>query len=1057
MAYSLVTSYAGDALINGFNWVDTRDPSNGYVKYQSQTNAASEGLFAVDELTGVVRLGVDDTNTYAVSSGRPSIRIESKLAYNHGLFIGDFLHMPPSQCGVWPAFWAYGPNWPAGGEIDIIEGANTAHRNIISAHTTPGCKLGPDVLAMAAGTAQTTDCDVGNQNIGCGYVPAANDTSSYGDTFNAVGGGIYAMLWDDDYIKIWHFDRASAPADIAAKQPDPEGWPRPQAVYGGDSCDVSAKFRDMSIVLNVNFCGDYGNAVWASDGCTALAPTCAEWVGQNPAAFAHAYWDVNYIDAYVLGAASNGTATPSEKTPSGPSSKTSKASLPSFTSVPGPANGIYTHFPARNSTRGNATSSVSSSSPFLSATAENKLPENTPTAAAGPIPTGSLLPRPAPSANAHANPANIDDFSYLGCFGSSSGFASFTKVADSADMDLGKCTGLCRGKKYAGVFDTTCYCASELDPDTRVSADACDTECPGDDSQFCGGRLGRRNHGGSGLPAFGPIASGPIAATANVTLPESTSSVVSGGAVPLRTDGGSAADGSVGGYTFKPSGSGQPTPTGPGSPVRVGNDTSGPSFVNPTAPEILSGSSGNFASESAVASGTGAAAAASPTISSAAKFNVTSFGRLSASGPSGFHRALQSKSSSAPADIVAARLNSTIPRISTLVSPSGTGIAASTVADGPVVTIPVYPISMKNVTEPTPSSPRIGTADGPVVTISVYPIPMKNATEPTPSSPRIAAAVPGASAAVPKGPAAVPSGPAPAMLFPNSTTLVGRRLLAARGRPDGLLGLHPGSIHGREAADFLLTVYAAVAKEEPPKQPPGMGNTEPHAPPPVPQAKLPSASDVAAATPAPTPAGRSTTTTVVTTVSYETVYPSNPSRIVTEVFVTTIVRAHCGCTETPVPVMTVPMSTKVVSCSACGRNGESTVTITVPCSVSLAATPTPPASGAIAPPPPHASAGGEPPAITHKPAPPAPGKYEPPKPSNKVTPAAPAPSGNTPPPPAHKGDEPWKSGASVPPAPSGGKSPSGPPSSPPIVVAGASGFKVTSLLFTTVLAMVLLL
>lgn len=29
----------------------------------------------------------------------------------------------------------YGPDWPNNGEIDIIEGANRATRNLISAHT----------------------------------------------------------------------------------------------------------------------------------------------------------------------------------------------------------------------------------------------------------------------------------------------------------------------------------------------------------------------------------------------------------------------------------------------------------------------------------------------------------------------------------------------------------------------------------------------------------------------------------------------------------------------------------------------------------------------------------------------------------------------------------------------------------------------------------------------------------------------------------------------------------------------------------------------------------
>lgn len=103
MSYSLATSYTGESLLSGFNWFDGRDPSNGYVAYQSRSNAEALGLFSVDEETGVVRLGVDHTNTYGLNEGRPSIRLESKAAYNEGLFIADFLHMPPSQCGLWPA------------------------------------------------------------------------------------------------------------------------------------------------------------------------------------------------------------------------------------------------------------------------------------------------------------------------------------------------------------------------------------------------------------------------------------------------------------------------------------------------------------------------------------------------------------------------------------------------------------------------------------------------------------------------------------------------------------------------------------------------------------------------------------------------------------------------------------------------------------------------------------------------------------------------------------------------------------------------------------------
>ena len=56
--------------------------------------------------------------------GRDSVRIHSKKAYTESVAVLDLAHMPEG-CATWPAFWALsakGP-WPAGGEVDIIEGA----------------------------------------------------------------------------------------------------------------------------------------------------------------------------------------------------------------------------------------------------------------------------------------------------------------------------------------------------------------------------------------------------------------------------------------------------------------------------------------------------------------------------------------------------------------------------------------------------------------------------------------------------------------------------------------------------------------------------------------------------------------------------------------------------------------------------------------------------------------------------------------------------------------------------------------------------------------------
>ena len=150
------------------------------------------------------------------------------------------------------AVWAYGSReWPTDGEVDILEGANLAYTNIMSAHTAEGCMLDPADSNLYSGILRDADCGVGTDNVGCGFNPPESDTSSYGDSFNAVGGGVYAMEWDSEYISIWHFPRGAIPADIVAKRPDPKKWGLPQSLFGGSKCNVNDYFRDMRLVLNI--------------------------------------------------------------------------------------------------------------------------------------------------------------------------------------------------------------------------------------------------------------------------------------------------------------------------------------------------------------------------------------------------------------------------------------------------------------------------------------------------------------------------------------------------------------------------------------------------------------------------------------------------------------------------------------------------------------------------------------------------------------------------------------------------------------------------------------
>ncbi|KAF5694127.1 hypothetical protein FDENT_1431 [Fusarium denticulatum] len=85
-------------------------------------------------------------------------------------------------------------------------------------------------------------------------------------------------------------------------------------------------------------------------------------------------------------------------------------------------------------------------------------------------------------------PSEVGDFTLFGCVASTDGFPTFTLAQSNPKMDLGICATLCAGRSYFGVYDTACYCGDEAGSAiSRVPLDQCDIECPGDNTQFCGG------------------------------------------------------------------------------------------------------------------------------------------------------------------------------------------------------------------------------------------------------------------------------------------------------------------------------------------------------------------------------------------------------------------------------------------------------------------------------------------------------------------------------------------------------------------------------------------
>ena len=220
------------------------------------------------------------------------------------LFIADIAHMPGSDCGVWPAFWTFGPNWPASGEIDIIEGVNAQTTDSITLHTSSGCTM-QSTGSLSSSVLSTGDC---SSDTGCGF--STTNTQGYGAGFNAVGGGVYAMEWSSTGIDVYFFPRTSIPSDITAGSPDPSSWGTPVAGFGGSGCDIESHFMNHNIIFDTTFCGQWAGQVWNSGSCASLASTCEEYVSQNPSAFSDAYWVVNSVKVYEDGSAAKRGLTP---------------------------------------------------------------------------------------------------------------------------------------------------------------------------------------------------------------------------------------------------------------------------------------------------------------------------------------------------------------------------------------------------------------------------------------------------------------------------------------------------------------------------------------------------------------------------------------------------------------------------------------------------------------------------------------------------------------------------------------------------------------------------
>lgn len=157
-------------------------------------------------------------------------------------------------------------NWPQNGEIDVMEQVNQNNGNLMTLHTDQGCSM-DGVKRLQSGTAAQGDCNEAvNGNAGCGVT---GSNSTYGPAFNSQGGGVMAVEWRTEGIRMWQFARSAIPSDITSQNPSPNTWGSALADFPDTGCDVASHFKNQSIIINTDLCGVWAGSpsVYSGSGC----------------------------------------------------------------------------------------------------------------------------------------------------------------------------------------------------------------------------------------------------------------------------------------------------------------------------------------------------------------------------------------------------------------------------------------------------------------------------------------------------------------------------------------------------------------------------------------------------------------------------------------------------------------------------------------------------------------------------------------------------------------------------------------------------------------------
>lgn len=200
------------------------------------------------------------------SGGRYSARLMSKRQFDTGLFVFDVKHTPYG-CGTQSVLQLAAPAHGLGiGQMNVMAATNLGSGgNDMALLTGAGCEVGNSARNMT-GTAITSDCAASSAtHDGC---VVAGGGTSFGNGFNVRGGGILALEWRAEGIRMWQFPRDSVPLDVQqGVSPDPSTWSASLAEFPSTDCQIASHFQNQSVVMDIGFCGSKAVEAYAAADC----------------------------------------------------------------------------------------------------------------------------------------------------------------------------------------------------------------------------------------------------------------------------------------------------------------------------------------------------------------------------------------------------------------------------------------------------------------------------------------------------------------------------------------------------------------------------------------------------------------------------------------------------------------------------------------------------------------------------------------------------------------------------------------------------------------------